>query len=308
MAITPIYNQPVLAGDYEPSVAYNMVSKVAKQIIKGITADNRLEELHRGTIENGEAVEDVVFELVEGSPLVDKVPGEPFKAPEAAPMVRYFKDWTTTQYATGLTQRNLRKYLTSGSSIEDVAGIVAGQLAQSAANDDYVAIRDMFATGSGDDLPLDVTTDVLGHSSAKNTKELLLAIKNVVAGMTFVNSTFNGAGINRRTLKDDIRIVMPYELYNKLEVEELAGVFNLSKVEIAERIILVDGTLGNTDGGYNVVITDKNAVQIWTRLYEMTSAFDAQQLRTNYFLTVDRMYGISPLYDCCHIAFNDKTV
>jgi hypothetical protein len=306
MAITPIYNVPKTTGDYEPSVAYNMIGKVAKQIIKGVTADNRLEELKRGEINNGETVEDVVFGLVEGSPLVDKVPGEPFSAPEATPAVKYFKNWTTTQYATGLTHRNLRKYLTEGNSIEDIAGIVAGQLAQSEAHDDYTAIRDMFAQGTGDDLPVDVTTDVLGGKAAATTyKELLVALKNTVAGMTFVNDNFNSAGIKRRTLREDVRILMPYQLFNAIEVDELAGVFNLSKAEIQDRIILVDGKLGAADdGAYHVVVFDKNAVQVWTRLYEMTSAFDAQQLRTNYFLTVDRMYGLSPLYDCCYITYN----
>lgn len=295
MAINPIYNQDTSVDRYEPSVAYEMIGKVAKQIIKGVTADNRLEELHRGEINNGETVEDVVFGLVEGSPLVDKVPGTPFSAPEAAPAVRYFKDWTTTQYATGLTHRNLRKYLTTGNSIEDVAGIVAGQLAQSAANDDYTAIRDMFANFATN------SETIVDNGDVGTLKEVLVKLKDIIGGMTFMNSEFNGANIKRRTLRDDIRILMPYELFNKLEVEELAGVFNLSKAEVQDRIILIDPP---ADTAGRIYVFDKNAVQVWTRLYEMTSAFDAQQLRTNYFLTVDRLYGISPLYDAAYFTYN----
>lgn len=285
------YASAINAAALEPSVAFNMVGKVAKQIIKGVTGDNRLEELHRGTIENGETVEDVVFGLVEGSPLVDKVPGEPFSAPEATPSVKYFKNWNTVQYATGLTQRNLRKYLTTGTSVESIGGLVASQLAQSEKTADYEAIRDMFFGG-------ELQSAMVHQGEVTSYKQLLKMIKDVVAGMKFTNTTFNAAGIKRRTLADDIRIIMPYKIWNALEVDELAGVFNLSKAEIAERVILVDSNVNK------VFIFDKNAVQIWTRLYEMTEAFDAQQLRWNYFLTTDKMYGISPLYDVVSISYD----
>lgn len=299
------YSTPLTVANLnlEDTAGYNLIEKVAKQIIRGVTADNKLEDFNRGVIENGALVEDVVFGLVEGSNLVDTVPGTPFSAPEATPMVRYFKNWNQVQYATGLTLRKLRKYLNEGKSVEDIAGIVAGQLAQSAAQADYEAIRDMFADAV--DLgAVDVTNDVIGKNAATTFHEVVKALKNTITGMTFVNDTFNSANIKRRTLKDDIRIVMPYQLYNAIEVDLLSGLFNLSKVEIQERILLVDGNLGNTEtGGYNIVVTDKNAVQIWTRLYEMTSAYDGQQLRTNYFLTTDKLYGLSPLYDCAVIKY-----
>lgn len=290
------YANPIQASALEPTVAYNMVGKVAKTIIKGVTGDNRLAELHRGVIENGESVEDVVFGLVEGSALVDTVPGTPFSAPEATPYVRYFKDWNTVQYSTGLTQRNLRKYLTQGKSVEEVAAIVAGQLAQSAETDDYENIRDMIAAqASALTGMVDAQTNAI-VSAPTTYKELLIALKEVVSQMTFTNNKCNAAGIKRRTLADDIVIIMPATLYNKLEVSELAAVFNLSKVELREKIILTDdGTLA---------VIDKNAVQVWTRLYEMSEAWDAQQLRMNYFLTVDRLYGMSPLYDAVMIPYN----
>lgn len=289
------YANPIKASALEPTVAYDMVGKVAKTIIRGVTGDNRLAELHRGVIENGESVEDVVFGLVEGSALVDTVPGTPFSAPEATPHVYYFKDWTTTQYATGLTQRNLRKYLTQGKSVEEVAAIVAGQLAQSAETDDYENIRDMFkAQAEGLNAMVDCSSAGI-VSAPENYKQVLVALKEVISQMTFTNTLCNAAGIKRRTLAEDIVILMPAKLYNKLEVEELAGVFNLSKVELKEKIILTDD---NT-----LAVVDKNAVQVWTRLYEMSEAWDAQQLRMNYFLTVDRLYGISPLYDAVLIPY-----
>lgn len=307
------YSAAVDAANLEPTVAYNMVGKVAKQIVKGVQGDNRLAELHRGTIENGETVEDVVFGLVEGSALVDTVPGTPFSAPEATPVVNYFKTWNQTQYSTGLTQRKLRKYLTTGASVEDIAGIVAGQLAQSAEAEDYENIKGMLInlraempiapsanTTSGKIYAPDTNNNDLLLS---NPNKILLALKNAVADLKFTNDKCNKAGVKRRTLSDDIVILMPYDIFNLIEVDVLAGVFNLSKAEVMEHIIIYDPAIYEHDTFLykDIVVADRNAFQIWTREYDMTEAFDAQQVRMNYFLTVDRLYGISTLYDAIRV-------
>lgn len=296
MAIT--YDSGVVNTSYSPSEAYGMIGKVAKQIIKGITADNRLEELHRGKIENGEAVEDVVVKLIEASALTDTVPGTPFSAPENVPVVRYFNDWNCEQYKTGLTLRNVRKYLTSGKSAEEIGGIVAGQLAQSATQDDYEHIRDMFTdSGIQSSCMTTVTYTVpSGASDEKKAAVIMKKLRDTIDGMKFANTTFNKAGIKRRTLASDIRIVMDYRLKNAIDFDLLAGAFNMSKADVANKIITIDGPVDT------LIVFDKNACQVWNRLYEQTEAWDAQQLRMNYFLTVDNLYGMSPLYDAVKIT------
>ena len=55
--------------------------------------------------------------------------------------------------------------------------------------------------------------------------------------MKFVNTTFNSISLKRRTREEDIYILMPYQLRNRIDVNDLAGVFNLDKAEIKGKII-----------------------------------------------------------------------
>ena len=136
-------------------------------------------------------------------------------------------------------------------------------------------------------------------NSAIDYKTLLVAIKNAVKGMQFVNSTFNTAGVVKKTNAEDIFILMPYKLKNKLDVEELAGVFNLDKAEIKDKIIEIDTEA--VEGYEYVYIVDKYAILDYTRLYEMLDQLNADGRFWNYFLHVERLFGISPLFDACYI-------
>ena len=92
---------------------------------------------------------------------------------------------------------------------------------------------------------------------------------------------------------------MPYQLKNKLDVEELAGVFNLDKAEIKNRIIETD--TGIESGSYYIYVVDKHAVLDFTRLYEMMDEKNADGLFWNYYLHTERLYALSPLFDACYV-------
>ena len=74
-------------------------------------------------------------------------------------------------------------------------------------------------------------------------------------------------------------------------------VFNLDKAEIRNRIIEIDST-------DNIVyIVDRNAILDYTRLYEMVNQLNADGLFYNYFLHVEDLFAISPLFDCCFFEY-----
>ena len=118
--------------------------------------------------------------------------------------------------------------------------------------------------------------------------------------MQFVNDKYNVAQIKKKTNAEDIYIIMPYTLKNKLDVEELAGVFNLDKADIKDKIIEID-TEADLDGFQYVYIVDKYAILDYTRLYEMLNQLNADGRFWNYFLHVERLFGISPLFDAGYL-------
>ena len=304
MAVSATYGKGITPAQltYDVSTAYSMVEKIARQVIRNVMTDDRLAVFDKMPVDKGTTIEEAIIKLVEaqarkdGSTVVSPIDTSNLIA------VRYYKDWTPAQFSTKVSLDELRKVMLADGNVETIAERVVDTLVQSDKQDKYEKVRGLFKYGVGDSslnieatfvdinkgTPIDCSTD-------GGYKKLLKIIKNTVSGMKFVNTEFNTAGIKRKTLADDIYIVMPYKIKNAIDVDELAGVFNLSKAEIEGRIIEIDE-------GDNVYIVDQNAILDYTRLYELTSFWNAEGLFTNYWLTTERLYALSPLFDGAYIS------
>lgn len=287
MAVTPSYASPITAANYEPTVnKLGPIEKIAKQAVYNVIADDRLSPLEKGALNNGADVEQIVVQLAESS-AYDPDSVTNFSASDPSLAVRYFKTHTERTYKVKVADKEIRKIRLARSE-EDIAGMIASSLANGYIQENYEAIRDMFEDEDIRDTAVTLSATVENN----DYKAILLAIKNAVSGMTFVNSDYNGAGIKRRTKLEDIVILMPYTVKNGTDVNELAGVFNLSKTELPGRMIETDSA--NADFIY---ILDRNAAQIYTFYYGMESDRNIAGKYTEFNLTVDKMYALSPLFD-----------
>ena len=296
MAVTPTYNTGILPSNYTATTesTLNMVEKIAKQALYMIETDDHLYPLEKGDIDNGTDIEQVVVQLASGNAF--NADRDAFSATAPSLAVRYFKTWTSYQYDTKVTKDDIRKVMMPGRSYTELADMIVGNLAQSYMQENYEIIRDMFADAT-------VRANCMkkvGTATNNNYKDILTQIKNAVSGLKFVNTTYNAAGIKRRTRAEDIIILMPYTIKNAMDVNELAAVFNLSKDEIDARIIEIDPAKADA-----IYVLDRNAAQIYTRVYEMESIRNPANKSSYFYLTVDKMYAMSPLFDCAYIELTE---
>lgn len=283
---------PTFENQY--SSEFDLVFKIARSAIRKVQSSNPLQFIDKGTIENGVIIEDAIVKLAE-SYAFDKNAVDVFAKKNPELVVRYFKDWTEKQFQTTVSFNDLRKVLLSGQSAEQIAETIVANLSESEGYEDFVNSKQIFeyaSTEQDGNVPM---VKVGNDISITNIKAILKALKDTVDGMSFVNSDFNKANIKRSTPKDRIYIVMPYWIKNAIDVDELAGVFNLSKAEIESKIVTIDS-------GNNIYVVDREAIIKYTRLYLMTDEWNAKALYMNYFLTVDRMYAFSQLFDSAFIT------
>ena len=304
MAVTANYGQGISPANltYDANEAYAMVEKIARQVIRNVVTEDHLAVFDKLPVDKGTTIEEAIIKLVEAQPSAD---GTTVCAPIDTSnliAVKYYKNWTKAQFKTKVSLEELRKVMLSDGNVEAIAERIAGTLVESDKQDKYEKVKGLFKYGVGSTNPVVAATFVdinkgtpIDCSTDGGYKKLLKTIKNTVSGMKFVNADFNTGGIKRKTLASDIYIVMPYKIKNAIDVDELAGIFNLSKAEIEGRIIEIDE-------GDNIYIVDQNAILDYTRLYELTSYWNAEGLFTNYWLTTERLYALSPLFDGCYIS------
>ena len=307
--VNPTYQGGTDGDDFVPTTIEelgNMVGKVAEQIIRENTTVNPLTPFEKGLVENGDTIEQAVVKLVESSAYDPTGAGALTRDETEKLAVKYFHDWTREKFKTTIDIPEMRKVLLGNKSASDLSSKVVSSLSESDKHEKYLNVRDLMKWGrqsaDGGTGEVLVKADTVAYDETNSTidyKAVLVAMKDAISGMKFVNSSFNSLSLKRRTREEDIYILIPYKLKNRIDVNDLAGVFNLSKTEIEGRMIEIDTDV--EDGYYYIYIVDKFAVLDFTRLYEMLDQKNADGFFWNYFLHTDRLYALSPLFDACYI-------
>ena len=306
MSVSNVFSSGVSGADFEPSVYEQygeMIGKLAKSFIRNVQAKNPLSVFDKGRINNGETIENVVIGLLESSGYDDTTPLA--NQGKGNIVAEYFKDWLYKRYSVTIKPDDLRKIRPeyAEDDVSSMASKIVGSLDQSAEHEHFIAFKQMLKWGATLGSYGEGTAFVdMGSVGLKNGetdyKGILKKIKNIVDGMSFVNANYNAKGFEKETRKEDIYIVMPYEIKNAIDVDELSGVFNLSKAEIESKIIVTDSA------DKLIYIVDKNAILSFTRVYEVKTQENAQGNYYNYFLHTDRLMAISPVFDGTFFAYD----
>ena len=300
----PITNnfQPAQSGaSYTPNVYApydDMIGKIAFQIIREVETKNPLAVFDKMPVDNGDTIEQAVVKLVDAN-AYDPTGANALTRDTAVKVaVRYFNNWERHNYKTTIDYSEIRKVLTTGLGAEEVADKIVSALSKSRIHDKFTSLKALLAWGrtAGS---YDASTAVIKSSTTIpalsgggiNAKAIIKAIKNTIKGFTFVSTDYNVPALKQASDVDDIYIVMSYKMKTALDVDELAGVFNLEKDKIDAKIIEIDA-----DDNY-IYVLDERAILDFTRLYEMVNQLNADGLFWNYFLHVSDLFAISPLFN-----------
>lgn len=277
------------------SSEYSMIYKFAKSILLAVKSANPMRVFDKGLVENGVNIEQAVLKLAQSSAPTYDGEANPFAVVNPEIVVRYFKNWTKLQYTTTVKEQELRKVLLAKGSADVMAQTIVANLTESYGYEDYENMKGVLnAAKTGSKI-----TKVGATLNLTASDSILKAIKNTISSWKFVTDKYNKGAIARTTRPEDIVILMPYNIKNAIDVDSLAGVFNLDKTEIKERIIELDNVA--TTGSEFIYILDKNCIQAYTRLYMLTNMYNPKGLYMNYFLTAERMYAWSDLFNSAYI-------
>lgn len=309
MAVSPTYSGGVAGENYEPTTITElggMIGKIAYSVIRENTANDPLAVFDKMPVNKGDTIEQAVVQMAE-SLSYDEDGDDALKREDSVKFaVKYFKGWTRKKFKKTVDIPEIRKVLSKDIDVSDVTSKIVSSMTEGDKHEKYLNVRDLLTWGrqsaDGGTGAVLVRAETVAYDSVNSSidyKGVLTALRDAVSGMKFVNTSFNSISLKRRTREEDIYILMPYQLRNRIDVNDLAGVFNLDKAEIKGKIIETDS--GNESGYYYIYVVDKHAILDFTRLYEMMDEKNADGLFWNYYLHTDRLYALSPLFDACYI-------
>lgn len=156
-----------------------------------------------------------------------------------------------------------------------------------------------------------VTKEVASVSDQSSAQAFMKTLKTTIDTMRFANRIYNAAGFLMTSRPEDLVLVITPDVLNTISVDWLAGVFNLSKVEMNTRIILVpkEYGFGTTTDSNNVVaiLMDKRFLHIQEQLYTTSVNFVHGPRYYNMFHTQTFIKSYGAFAPCVAFVSNAAT-
>ena len=127
-------------------------------------------------------------------------------------------------------------------------------------------------------------------------KEFLYALRSYAKKLQFPTTTYNNGAIEDIPIfvnPNELVIFMTPETSAAIDVYTLAGVFQLDKADIEQRIVIVD-EFPIPDDDCVALLTTEDFFMCRDTEYETTSIYNPKTLSTNYFLHHWGIYSVSP--------------
>ena len=140
-------------------------------------------------------------------------------------------------------------------------------------------------------------------TSDSTGKEFLYWLRTYSRKLQFPTTVYNNGSIEDIPVfvkPNELVIIMTPETQAAIDVYTLAGVFNLDKADIEQRIIIIDefpiATLNSQEAAVNPValLTTEDFFMCKDTEYRTTSMYNPKTLGTNYFLHHWGVYSVSP--------------
>lgn len=274
-----------------------LFNKISQVYVDMLDAENPFARFYGRPIKYGDTIENIFVETPEGydfnnNPNKVENGGSPFK--KALPSVKtlYATLNFQQQYKTTISDVEIRRAAYNPEGFSDLISRIIGSLPVSATLDRYFAVIAMLGNENiyADGIEQVEVTAQTRASIA--TKKLVSAYTN----MKFPNTKNNKMGVLNRTPLDRLLLVIKQDVLNDINLDYLAGVYNLDKVDLIKKIIPIEsfavtyrnteGELVTTEDNIDFVMLDTKGLDLHNALEDSGLLYNPEELYTNHFYNV----------------------
>lgn len=225
--------------------------------------------------------------------------------------VLYHRRNREDQYPATITRAQLKSAFISAETLEAFIKDIIQSMSNADTQDEFILMKNLFADAVLNDKVVQIKVDPV--TNVDTATDLLEAMTSTSGAFEFMSpvwnryyenrpSTDHGAPIQTWCPLENQVLVIRQDIYNKIKIKVLAGVFNLTEAEMKTKIITVD-SFGKATNVLAMLIDDA-FVQVYDDLEEMSSFYNPQGLYWNYWLTHWQTLSFS--YFANAVAFVDS--
>jgi len=306
-----VYTGQATAVAKSNTIMNGLLEPIALQVLHDVQSENPLFEVfEREAVDTAKEIEEIII----GDANVEEydADGKTALTPrDTWNIARYYNDYDHKVYTTTKYRNEIRSVVVNPENESRYVASLINGLARK--RDDWTydkqkaILKDIATTYP----KLKAATIAAGDSAAMG-EALTIAIRDTIDNLRFKNYNFVANNIDnetstkfkQRAYLEQIRIIVPYKVFNRLNIGWLASVYNLDKTDLLSKIVTID-----TDDGI-VYVIDKRSVFRYPQTDEILEQENAEGNFTTYFLHINAMMGFSPLFKFAFIdasAMNPAT-
>lgn len=289
-------------------------NKVLYQTVASMDFSNPFKKYDGFPINYGDTIENIFVEMPKGYEF-DRNATDPFAKTVPDVKALYASINYELQYATTIEDSLLRRACLSEYGFMNLIDTLLGQLAKAMSLDEYFATIGMlnntalFANGI-EKLEYDA-----GATDADKAKLITKKAVETVSSFQLPMTSNNAMHVMQNSNPSDIMLIIKYGLVDSINLDYLAGVYNLSKVDLIKNIVKVDGFQITKDvkGTPTLVGEDIDFMIIDTRGFDMHTAlqdggmiYNPKGKYTNHFYNLWKIMSFKYFYNARAFKLTQK--
>lgn len=276
--------------DYAPDrneFVDGLVNRIGLVLFKNQVWTNPLAQFKRGKLEYGDTIEEIMNGLLNARRYIaerDYLEKDIFGKEIPEVKVAYHKVDRQDFYKLTVVEADLRKAFLNPNGLMTFINNLISMAVTSDNWDEFLLMAGLFNNyyKAGGFFKLNVPDIGDVDSDEADNKRALRAVRTIAGNLRFLSRHYNAAGLPVAATADELVLFITPEANAAMDVEALAGAFNIEKAKVPSRIIEIPKE-HFPPGAWGVLTTRDFFVVADSRI-ETTNAYNPVGLNTNYFL------------------------
>lgn len=265
-----------------------LVNKIALTIVHTNSWTNPLAEFKRGLLTGGDTIEEIQVGLIKAKtydPARDELERELFGTAAIEVQNNFHKVNRRDRYKVTINQPLLMNAFNTPMGLSSFASQIMAAPGISDQWDEFLLMCSLFGEyeSNGGFFKVNVRDITASGSTEADAKDALRKIRTTAGNMKFISSQYNAANMQIAAQADELILFVSPEFNAAIDIEALAGAFNLTKLEMSGRVIEIPQEKFGIDGA-QALMTTKDFFIVADQLFETSSQWNPASLQNNYWL------------------------
>lgn len=276
-----------------------LIGRIALTVVRQKMFTNPLAILKKGGVPLGSDIQEIFVDMAKdqgfdgaGDKLLTKT----------TPNVKaiYHRINRKSQYPITVSLAELQTAFTSYDELQKLMTKIIRSLYSGDSMDEFILMKNTFASAIADGKI--VTSSIAKPSDQATSEAFLNEIMDAVSYFKYPSSSFNkydaivGTGDGSKAVKtwteiEEQVLIIRSDVLNKVKIKYLAGIFNVSEVEMKARLIEVD-SFGSAETCL-AILCDKSILEVRDNLSQLTNFYNGQGMYWNYWWNHWQTYSFS---------------